>query len=88
MNMKEISIAVNGLPLDYETSRQIALAMARKDNEDTSLMAWYDKKANKHSPAAVECDADYIAGWEEYGRNHGGKLKILFNGGEYVFIYS
>jgi hypothetical protein len=36
----------------------------------------------------VECEINGKPGWEVYGENHGGGLKISFNQGEYVFIYS
>lgn len=49
-------------------------------------MAWFDK--NKHSPSEVECNAENITGWEEYGIHHGGQEKFVINNGEYVFIYT
>ena len=51
-------------------------------------MAWFDKEKNKHSPSQVECDAEGLPGWEEYGRHHGGQEKIVVNNGQYVFIYT
>jgi hypothetical protein len=86
--MKGISVSLKGIDLDFQTAEDITKAVARRFNPDTSLMAWFDRKQNKHSPSQVECDAENLPGWEEYGRHHGGKWKIAVNDGEYVFIYT
>jgi len=64
----------------------VAPSLARKENPESSVMAWYDGTTRKHSPSQVECDGKTITGWEEYGQNHGGKLRLSFNHGGYVFI--
>ena len=86
--MKNISISIKGLDLDFESSQTIAKAIATMGSPDTTSMAWYDKKLNRHSPATVECNSKGTPGWEEYGRNHDGKWEISINEGDYVFIYT
>ena len=86
--MKTISMNVDNIQLDFETARNISWALAKGLNSETSLMAWFDKKKNKHSPSDVECNAENISGWEEYGIHHGGQEKFVINNGEYVFIYT
>jgi hypothetical protein len=66
----------------------ISRTVAQRFNPEASLMAWFDKKQNRHSPSQVECDAAGLSGWEEYGRHHGGQKKFIVGNGDYVFIYS
>ncbi|MHB1016157.1 MAG: AF1514 family protein, partial [Desulfurivibrionaceae bacterium] len=54
----------------------------------TDCLAWYDAHREAHSPGCVQCEIKGRPGWEVYGENHGGRLKIIFNQGEYVFIQS
>jgi hypothetical protein len=84
--MKSVYLSIHGIPIDFETCRNLALALARKANPDSSLMAWYDGQSKQHSPSLVKCDGDDAPGWEEYGKNHGGTLRMSFNNGGYVFI--
>ena len=86
--MKEISIDVKGTSLDFHAAQSIAKSIASEDNPDTTAMAWFDKKSDRHSPSTVECNSKGIPGWEEYGRNHGGRKKISINEDEYIFIYT
>ncbi len=86
--MKEISITISGYRLDYAAARDITQVIAERDNPDTMLMAWFDSKLNRQSPPVVECSPEGLPGWEAYGKNHGGRLRISINDGEYVFIYT
>ncbi|MBI5556581.1 MAG: AF1514 family protein [Deltaproteobacteria bacterium] len=86
--MVDIEVAVQGLALDYEAARKIAQVIAGKDGEEPMLMAWSDRDRGKHSPACVKCELRGTPGWEVYGRNHGGRLRISINNDCYVFIYS
>lgn len=86
--MKDIYISVDGLALGYDLARNIAKTLAKRDNEETVLIAWFDRGKNTHSPSCVKCQIGDKPGWEVYGKNHGGRLKIIFGDGEYVFIYS
>jgi len=86
--MKEILIAISGAALDFEAARSMAKIMAMQENGETDCLAWSDKRRQKHSPSCVQCEIKGKPGWEVYGENHGGRLKIVFNQGEYVFIHS
>lgn len=86
--MKEISITISGFNVDFDCAQAIAKAIAARENPDTDAMAWFDKKHNKHSPSIVECNTKGVPGWEEYGRHHGGRWKIIINKGDYVFVYT
>ncbi len=86
--METVNINIDNPELDYDTARAIAEIPAKKDNESAMLISWYDRKKEKHSPAAVRCEIKGAPGWEVYGENHGGRIKIIINDREYVFIYA
>ena len=86
--METINIPLEKGEVDFETARMISQTAARRSNPETSLMAWFDKKQNKHSPSEVECNAEGLPGWEEYGRHHGGQKKFIVGNGDYIFIYT
>jgi hypothetical protein len=86
--MKDVLIAITGVELDFEVVRKMAGLIAQRENAETDCVAWADARQNRYSPSHVECEINGKPGWEVYGENHGGGLKISFNQGEYVFIYS
>lgn len=87
--MIEIEINIDGIDLDFEDLRKMTQIMAeRRKNSETMLVAWSDRKRNKHSPCCVKCQIGDEPGWEVYGRNHDGRLRISVNKDEYVFIYT
>lgn len=86
--MQDILIGIQGADLDYELARDIARLIALRGEPETSLVACFDAKEQKHSPRCVQCEIGDRPGWEVYGVNHGGRLRIVFNNREYVFIYS
>jgi hypothetical protein len=86
--MKTVSVKIDNMDLVYDTALEIARILAEKDNDLAMLISWYDKKEGKHSPAAVHCEINGAPGWEVYGENHEGRIKIIINEREYVFIYS
>lgn len=86
--MDTITITTDKDGFDFDTARKVSGALAKSYNPEASLMAWYDKKQNKHSPSEVECNAEGLPGWEEYGRHHGGQKKVVFGDQDYVFIYT
>jgi len=85
--MQEISLKLKQPALDFHMARDGALWIAKKHNPETFLVAWYDKRDDRHSPS-ITCEGGNRPGWEEYGANHGGKQKISVNRGDYVFIYT
>jgi hypothetical protein len=87
--MQEIDLLVKGCAVDFETARRMALAVAGRDEEEEPmLIAWNDRGRDKHSPGCLQCEIKGAPGWEVYGRNHGGRLRISINNDDYVFIYS
>ena len=85
--MQQTEISIDNTELDFESARDIALVIAGKENPDPFLISWCDKKNNTHSPPSVKCEIKGKPGWEVYGENHGGRLRISINSDEYVFIY-
>lgn len=73
--------------LDYLKAAQLAATLADADTEviEPVLVAWYDRKSARMSPA-IE-GADLRTRWHDYGASHGGELEIDV-GGDYKFIYA
>ena len=86
--MKDILIAITGAELDFAMARSMARIIGQRENGETDCLAWSDVRQGSHSPRCLQCEIKGRPGWEVYGENHGGRLKIIFNEGEYVFIYS
>ena len=86
--MKDILIAITGADLDFDLARDMARIIALQANGETDCLAWSDAHREAHSPGCVQCEIKGRPGWEVYGENHGGRVKIIFNQGEYVFIQS
>lgn len=86
--MKDVLISISEYDLDFILARDLARIIAEQNEPDTTLVAWYDEKQNTHSPSCVKCEIGDRPGWEVYGENHGGRLKIIINDREYVFMYS
>jgi hypothetical protein len=86
--MKDILIAITGADPDFETVRNMARIIALQDNGETDCLAWSDARQGRQSPGGAQCEIKGRPGWEVYGENHGGRLRIIFNDGEYVFIHS
>lgn len=86
--MNRITLSLEGYPVNYALARKIAETIALQDNPETLLIAWCDAQQGKHSPQGVRCEIHGKAGWDVYGYNHGGRLRISFNGDRLVFIYS
>lgn len=85
--MQRIDLMMKRSGLDFVTARDGALGTAKKNNPETFLVAWYDKRDDRHSPS-ITCEGGDMPGWEEYGMNHGGNQKISVNWGDYIFIYT
>jgi hypothetical protein len=85
--MKEITVTMEGDIIQAE-AQQKAESLARRDNPDTFVISRFNRKANACSPCCLKGNIGDKPGWEIYGENHGGRLKITVNDGEYVFILS
>ena len=86
--MKDVMLTIRGYEPSFIVVRELAKTIAEQGEPETTLIAWYDEKENTHSPSCVKCQIGDRPGWEVYGENHAGRLKIIINNREYVFIYS
>ena len=86
--MKRIDVTIDGYHLDFEQAKETGRLIAEKDNDFTVLVSWCDRDKGKHSPCCLKCEFKGEPGWEVYGRNHEGRLRISFDDDRFVFIYS
>ena len=87
--MEQVDLQLSGMAMDFELARRLATTLANQgQEEERSLIAWHDQHRNKHSPSCLQCEIKGEPGWEVYGRNHGGRLRISVNKDQYVFIFS
>ena len=86
--MLEINIRISGETVNQEQAQRIGQLIAEKENPDTMVLSRFDRRANACSPCCLKSMIGDRPGWEIYGENHGGRLKININDGEYVFIFS
>ncbi|WIM04558.1 MAG: AF1514 family protein [Candidatus Nitricoxidivorans perseverans] len=85
-DVREVSLAVGGLPLEFEVGQELAKAAARSLDKEATLIAWYDRKQGKESPQRYECHENK-PGWLAYAEGHGGNFKVDINQGEYIFVF-
>ncbi len=86
--MDRIECMISGYSADFDQAREIAKLIAEKDNEFTMLISWCDREKGVHSPCCLKCEIKGEPGWEVYGKNHDGRLRISFDSDRFVFIYS
>lgn len=86
--MQPVIVELSGYEVDFEQARQMAELLALRDNEFATLVSWNDRAKGVHSPQCLKCEIKGDPGWEVYGRNHEGRLRISFNDDAFVFIYS
>lgn len=86
--MEKIECNITGYTVDFEQAREMARLMAEKDNDFATLVSWNDRDKGIHSPQCLKCEIKGDPGWEVYGRNHDGRLRISFDDERFVFIYS
>jgi len=86
--MKDVRITLEGVSLDFETLRKMTEILAIRENEFATLVSWNDREKNVHSPQCLKCEIKGEPGWEVYGRNHEGRLRISINNDQFVLIYS
>lgn len=83
--MKQISVTIQGLPLDYETASAIARSVARQLETEPTVVAWHDAPRGRMSPV-IE-GADVHSRWRDYGEAHRGDFAVSING-DYDFIFA
>nr|MBF0220725.1 AF1514 family protein [Desulfobulbaceae bacterium] len=86
--MKEIIINISGQEVGQEVAQKIGQVIAEADNPESIVVSRYNRTANACSPCCLKGKLGDTPGWEVYGKNHGGRLKITINDGDYVFIFS
>jgi len=86
--MDKIECRFTGVLIDFEQAKAIARILAEQGNEFAFLVSWCDRDKGIHSPRCLQCEIKGEAGWEVYGRNHDGRLRISIDDDRFVFIYS
>ncbi len=86
--MEKVRLGVEGYTLRFMEAKEIAKILAERDNEYSSLVSWCDNERQVHSPQCLKCEIKGEPGWEVFGRNHEGRLRISFNDDQFVFIHS
>ncbi|HID68987.1 MAG TPA: hypothetical protein EYP35_00660 [Desulfobacterales bacterium] len=86
--MERIECVISGYSIDFDQAREVGKLIAEKENEFTMLISWCDREKGVHSPCCLKCELKGEPGWEVYGRNHEGRLRISFDDDRFVFIYS
>jgi len=86
--MQEIEVTVTGMALDLALVRKMVEPLALAGDEMASLISWNDRDRGIHSPQCLKCEIKGEPGWEVYGRNHGGRVRISVNDDSFVLIYS
>ncbi len=86
--MNDIFITISGYEISFEQAKKMTAVIAEEGNEYMTLVSWCDRDKGVHSPCCLKCEFDDIPGWEMYGRNHGGRLRISVDDERFVFIYS
>ena len=86
--MENITLQINGIQPDFDQARNIAAVLAQNNDDDIMLISWNDRTRDMHSPSCLQCEIKDTPGWEVYGINHGGRLRISINDDDYVFIFS
>ncbi len=82
-------IETNGSRPDFSTAKALADRAADGLLDEPICLAWYDRAADRESPAhASECHGDCeMPGYVEYAVTRGAELKVVIDGGAYVFCY-
>lgn len=70
-------------------AKRAADQVAQNTLGECTCMAFFDRKSGRESPAhASDCHGDCeVPGYEEYAIHRGATLKVVVNGGEFVFLY-
>jgi hypothetical protein len=87
--MKTIHIDGQGRKHDFLRARRAAEKAAEELLGETVCMAWYDRAEDRESPAhASECHGSCeVPGYVEYAETRGAELKVVVDGGAYVFCH-
>ncbi len=86
--MERIECRFTDYVLDFEQAKAVAKIVAARGNELATLVSWCDRDKGVHSPQCLQCEIKGEPGWDVYGRNHEGRLRISFDDERFVFIFS
>ncbi len=86
MLIDPIEIDVEDTQFDFAKAKLVADKIARKVTLHPMLLAWFDKKHWRHSPAIV-CGCGDKPSWIVYAQTRGGTISIDINDEDYVFLY-
>ncbi len=86
MLIEPIDVRVTNRRLNFDVAKSLADSLARNKASEPMLLAWFDRKAWRHSPAVV-CGCDEKPDWLVYAQSRGANISIFMNEGEYVFLY-
>ena len=86
MLTEAIDVRIDDGQLDFSSAKVVADSIASEKISDPMLVAWFDEKAWKHSPAIV-CGCGDKPSWVVYAQSRGANISIFVNEGEYVFLY-
>ena len=86
--MEKLEFTIEGYKVDFDQAREMCRVIAEKENDYATLVSWCDRDKGEHSPHCLKCEIKGEPGWEVYGRNHEGRLRISFDEDRFVFIYS
>jgi len=86
--MQRIEIDIRGFEVNFDLAREMARLVAEQENDMATLVSWNDAVRDIHSPQCLQCEIKGDPGWEVYGRNHEGRLRISINNDTFVFIYT
>ena len=86
--MERVECTIHGYTVSFDQAREIGRLMAEEENEFATLVSWCDREKGVHSPCCLKCEFKGEPGWEVYGRNHEGRLRISFDDDRFVLIYS
>jgi hypothetical protein len=83
------SITTDPPGVDFTEAKRLADAAARARLDSPICLSWFDRVADRESPAhASECHDDCdIPGYIDYAVNRGAELKVVVDDGAYVFCY-
>ncbi len=86
--MERIEFLIQGYVVSFDQAREFGRIIAEENNDFATLVSWCDRDKGVHSPSCLKCELKGEPGWEVYGRNHEGRLRISFDKDRFVFIYS
>ena len=86
--MDMISIQVDKPDLTFDDAVRFARALASSYNPDPFLLAWFDRKLNRHSLIGAESSAGCLPNQSKCPTGHRRRRRIEVGRGEYIFIYT